>query len=468
MPNVLQQIVAETRKRVQAAERRTPIDALRSRISGPARDFHAALARPRARFIFECKARSPSQGALCDDYDAVGLATAYQGAADAISVLTDGPFFGGSVDDLRRVREQVSVPVLAKDFILGPYQVVEARQAGADAVLLMASVLTDKELSACLEEVRRLEMHALVEVHGSSELDRVLRLPAPIVGINNRDLETLEVHPDTAVRLAPRVPLDRLVVAESGYRSREQVDAAVPLVDAFLVGSALSASVDPRGEARALAHGRVKVCGLRRPEDVESARDAGAYFGGVIFAPASKRRVDKAQAALLSGRGLPLVAVVRNQPVDEVLELCAELAPAAVQLHGDEDDAYVAALRERLPPAVEVWSVCGVDDQGGVVDRIETADRTVFDRRTATEHGGAGRAFDWSTIEARPDRTRALLAGGLRPENAAAARAVGTWALDVATGVESEPGVKCRDRLEAFFLALRSVSRKEMSDARVE
>lgn len=466
MSDLLPAILAETRARVEAAERRASLEALRSRVVAPALDFGAALAMPKARFILECKGRSPSRGVLRRAYDPVEVAEAYAGVADAVSVLTDGPFFGGSLDDLARVRQRVSAPILAKDFILGPYQVVEARVAGADAVLLMASVLDDPTLSACLEEVDRLGMQALVEVHDEAELARALEHPAPIIGINNRDLRTLEVRRETTLRLAPRVPEDRLVVAESGYGSRAQVDEAAPVVDAFLVGSALTGSDEIRGAARDFVHGRVKICGLRRAEDVDAAREAGALFGGIVFAPGSKRRVELDEALALNERGLPLVVVVRDQPVREVAAIGAALRPTAIQLHGDEDDDFVRQLRPLLPETTSVWKVCGVDERGRFREKISAADRTVFDRRTATDNGGTGRRFEWTAISTRPDRGTGLLAGGLRPENASAARAVGTWALDVSTGIEASPGVKSPSRIESFFMAMRAPSRREVRDVR--
>jgi indole-3-glycerol phosphate synthase / phosphoribosylanthranilate isomerase len=252
--DVLRAIVDRKRHDVAARERRTPLvvhQARAARLPRP-RDLAAALAAPGPRFILECKAVSPSEGPLRLGLDPVEVARAYSGVADAISVVTDGPFFGGDLSMLAAVRLHCAVPVLCKDFVVSPYQVVEARALGADAILLMLSVLGDDEAYGCLSLAASLGMDCLVEVHDEAELARAVALPAPIIGINNRDLRSLRVDLAVTERLAPRVPGDRLLVSESGIRARADVARLEPLVDAFLVGSALMRRADLAAAAREL------------------------------------------------------------------------------------------------------------------------------------------------------------------------------------------------------------------------
>lgn len=210
-------------------------------VAPPVRDFYGALKLPGVSLIAECKKASPSKGLLAPHYDPVQLAQTYEKAgARAISVLTDGRHFQGSLEDLRDVREAVSVPVLRKDFIFHPYQVYEARSAGADAVLLIAAVLSDNDLRQLLPLVHKLGMAALIEVHTADEVARVLPLQPTIIGVNNRDLQTFEVDFENTARLRALIPPEIAVVGESGLKTvfdvRAMRDAGV---DAVLVGETL-------------------------------------------------------------------------------------------------------------------------------------------------------------------------------------------------------------------------------------
>lgn len=467
---VLGEIVA--RKRVDVAARLggVSLDEIRTRAGPTSRSLKSALEQPGARFIMEVKRASPSQGELRAALDPVEVARAYCGVADAISVLTDGPYFGGSFADLAAVRAQVDCPVLCKDFMVDVRQVAEARSHGADAILVMLSVLDDAQAAEMIAEARLFGMEALVEAHTAEEVDRAVTLGAEIVGINNRDLGTLRVDHRTTLALADRVPADRLLVSESGFNHRDQVIEVAPRVDAFLIGSSLMLAPDPGWTARGMIWGHVKVCGLTRVEDVRAARDAGASFGGLIFVAESPRWIDRATADALEEAArddwrLPLVGVFRDADVNSIVSLAERHQLAAVQLHGLYSDDEIEQLREELPDGCEVWPVFGIGDGVDYVnDRWPLHQRIVYDAFVDGKSGGTGQTFDWSLLEALDlDTDLAVLAGGLNPDNARAADAVGAWALDVNSGVEDAPGIKSPEKLRAFFDALRPLSRKELA-----
>lgn len=210
------------------------------------RDFRTALMVPGLSFITEIKRRSPSGGDLAPNADPAAQAMAYvAGGCAAISVLTDARFFGGSFDDLARVAAIVPVPVLCKDFILDERQVRLARKCGAAACLLIAAALPDSDLRSLIEAVRLLRMTPLVEVHDETELARAIEAGADVIGVNNRNLQTMMVDLTTVSRLAPRVPSGRVLVAESGYDSEEALRRLPNRADAVLIGSALMRSADP-------------------------------------------------------------------------------------------------------------------------------------------------------------------------------------------------------------------------------
>jgi indole-3-glycerol phosphate synthase/phosphoribosylanthranilate isomerase len=456
MTDVLAGIVE--RKRQEVAER------LRGRsfdVRPTSRSLRAALARPGARFIMEVKRASPSGHR--SDLAVREAVAAYAPVADAISVLTDGPAFAGSLDDLAEARSLFDGPILAKDFIVDPAQVAEARAAGADAVLVMMSVLKPDEARIVMAEAQGLSMDVIVEVHDEKELECALALRATIIGVNNRDLKTLATDLSVTERLAPLIPAGVLTIAESGITARKDVDRLAPAVDAFLVGSALMAATDTGQAARALVYRRVKLCGLTNPEDVALAANSGATHVGLIFVAGTPRAICEGRgrglAAAARDRGLKSVGVFCDCPVADVVRIAGDTGLDAVQLHGGEDSPKITEIRAQLPAAVEIWAACLVN--GVAAPARKGADRSLFDTARKGQSGGTGESFDWSLVAGRDDLPSAFLAGGIGPANARAAAAVGAFGIDVGSSVEVAPGKKDPDKVEALFTALRPRARGE-------
>jgi len=255
---ILDDILARTRAdlAVRRAQRPLPqLEAAAARLP-PARSLARSLRQPgQIRCIAEFKRRSPSAGWIFEGADPAPVARAYAaGGAAGMSVLTDGPFFGGALEDLVAARAACDLPILRKDFVVDRYQIVEARAAGADAVLLIVAALADPELRSLLAAARAQGLDALVEAHDETEVARAVDAGATIVGINNRDLRTFTVDRDLAARMRPRVPADRIIVAESGIRDAADVARLRAAgVDAMLVGETLMRAPDPSAALRALA-----------------------------------------------------------------------------------------------------------------------------------------------------------------------------------------------------------------------
>jgi len=248
---VLREIAAVKRRELETRFAGVSLEALRASASPTRRSLKQAVAQPGARFILEIKRASPSAGRIRSDVDAAAVARGYASVADALSVLTEQSFFGGSVDDLKAVRASFDGSILAKDFILDPRQVVEARMAGADAVLVMLSLLDDREARTMIDEARRFGMDALVEVHDEAEMRRTLALGAALIGINNRDLRSFDVDLAVTERLRPMIPDDRVVVAFSGVHTRDDAERMARAgVHAVLVGEALMTSKNVREKMR--------------------------------------------------------------------------------------------------------------------------------------------------------------------------------------------------------------------------
>lgn len=243
-------VVAAARKSADERERRQSRDELQQAVAvrAPRGDrFMASLAAPGVRIIAECKRRSPSRGVLRATYDPAAIAASYEAAgAAAISVLTEPTFFDGSLDHLRAVRLRVDLPLLRKDFVVTPYQVLEAAACGADAVLLIAAALDDRDLTSLIALAASVGLAALVEVHDREELDRAGHAGATLIGVNSRNLRTLQVDMGILDRLAPHMPPAVTAVAESGLRTPDDLRRLQAVgYDAFLIGERFMTDPNP-------------------------------------------------------------------------------------------------------------------------------------------------------------------------------------------------------------------------------
>jgi indole-3-glycerol phosphate synthase/phosphoribosylanthranilate isomerase len=256
------------------------------------------------------------------------------------------------------------------------------------------------------------------------------------------------------------VPPDVLLISESGVASHADVQRLAPIADAFLVGSSLMASDDIAEAARALVHGRTKLCGLTRIEDVELAARSGATHIGLVLVPGTPRAIEPGLARELATTahafGMKAVGVFRNEGPQVLARTAETIGVDAVQVHGQESDAAIAEIKRRLPDA-DVWAACSVDDGADAPRR--GADRQLFDTRRNGEFGGTGSVFDWTVLTDRSELPYAFLAGGIGPDNAAAAARIGAYGLDVGSRIEAAPGRKDAAKVEALFAALRPTAR---------
>ena len=481
----LERIIAATRAELAERQARVPLEALREQAAtAPApRDFAAAL-RPSpagsARLIAEVKRASPSKGLLAERFDPVAQATAYAaGGAAAISVLTEPRYFLGALEHLSAVRAAVDVPVLRKDFLLDPYQVYEARAAGADAALLILAMLDDTLAAELLALIRSLGMEALVEAHNAAEVERAVRLGARVIGVNARDLRTFGVDRAAALRLRALVPADRVYIAESGVTSwRDVAQSRAWGADAALVGEALMRAADPVAMARELATAPggttaalfggagqpfVKICGLARVEQAQVAARLGADAIGLNFAPMAPdhRRVTVEQAARLAANAddaLP-VGVFVNPGVQQAAEIALRVGLRAIQLSGHEPPQRCAEVAEAsgLPVIKAVRLRPGSDSDLALLDDYLHAGVTLLlDTPAPGLYGGAGQTGDWSLARQVAAEWPVILAGGLTPDNVAQAVAeVAPRGVDVSSGVETNQA-KDIQKIQAFIEKARA------------
>lgn len=436
LPTVLEGIVAK---------RRTHLPAIRERLAHvdldafprSERSFYDAL-NGTNRFIMECKSASPSLGLIREHYEPGAIARVYSRYASAISVLCEPERFGGDYDHLQTVALSTHLPVLCKDFIIDPIQVYAARYFGADAILLMMSIVDDETYGELKQLADALGLDVLTEAITEEEVARAVAFGVDVIGINNRNLHDLTINLNRTAQLAPLVPEGKVVVSESGIRNNHTVRQHGAHANAFLVGSQLTGTPDIDRAARELVFGSNKVCGLTSWSAAQAARAAGAVYGGLIFEEASPRNVSRETALDIIAHepDLTYVAVSRRTTGWEELALdgidCFQIhAPyqgsTEAELNLINDVRTVAGERQ-VWRAIDMTAPHGPDLAAALAD---ATDLLILD----SGPGGTGTSFDWTTI---PDsiKEKSLLAGGLNPSNLAEALRVGTVGLDLNSGLE--------------------------------
>jgi len=383
--------------------------------------FRDALAAPGLAAIAEIKRRSPSAGDLRPDADPARLAAQFANAgAAAISVLVDERF-GGSLDDLKAARAATTAPLLAKGFFTEELDLLKAKVAGADAVLILLRDVDDQRAAALMSYGRELGLEQLVEAHDADELQQAVALDAEVIGVNARDLSTFELDRARQLDLISRLKRHgRVVVAESGVHSRAQGAAAeVAGADAILVGSALMRADEPAGKLREiLSRPLVKVCGLTRREDVDAAVAAGADMLGFILAEESPRRARE----------------VLSVP-DDRLSVAVFVGEAEA---ADSDLVQLYRREEGRVRGRDAVLLRGGETVAHVIDLPWEEQDPLHLQRAAAVEG------------------RVMLAGRLGPDNVRdAVHAVRPWAVDAASQLEAEPGIKDHDKVRAFVAAAR-------------
>lgn len=491
----LSEIIAAKRRRLTAAKARLSLAQVRSRAyqvraPEPAHRLAEVLrSAGRVNLIAEFKRRSPSKGRINARADAAATAKIYEAAgAAAISVLTEEDYFDGSLEDLRRVREVASLPVLRKDFIFDEYQIYESAAAGADAVLLIAAALDDqtlRDLRVIAEE--ELGLDALVEVHTKAELERAMSCGARLIGVNNRDLRTFAVSISVSEQLAKVAPRDAILISESGLDPEAVRKLRAFGYRGFLVGETLMRAENPGRKLREFieeSEGQrssrsvwVKICGVTNIEDARAAIAAGADMLGFNFYRQSPRFIDPKVAGKIiheirsqlkaTSPPVSMIGVYVNESIDDVLRFAAEAGVNGIQLHGDENVEYCKQLKTVSEQRFVIKALSRDADLNFETMIRYPTDALMVDAFDANLRGGTGRVADWTRArEAAKTVGRLFLAGGLSPENVGEAiAAVGPYAVDACSSLETAPGKKSAERMKEFVEAVRTSKLQDETSA---
>lgn len=442
--------------------------------------FEAALRQQDFNFICEVKKASPSKGIIAEHFPYLDIAKEYEVAgAAAISVLTEPDFFKGDKKYLQEIASTVKIPVLRKDFIIDEYQIYQAKVWGASAILLICACLDVPTLTKFRELADSLGLSSLVEAHDEHEVQMAIDCGARIIGVNNRNLKDFTVDLQNSVRLRNLVQDDVIFVSESGLETPEDIQVLRDNnIGVALMGETFMRSPN-KVEKLAYLYGstyytpKVKMCGISKVETIPAVVEAKPDYMGLVFAP-SKRQVTVDQAKTLveelhkqytkrynngaeqsNNDEIKTVGVFVNETLDNLVSIATEANLDVVQLHGDEDEAFIQSLKERTN--VEVWKAVQIRSAADAEAWIDSrADMLLFDAYHKDERGGTGEVFDWSCLDEfeRPF----MLAGGIDSTNVARAiRTVRPYGIDISSGIETD-GVKDDEKIKAFTNIVRTIA----------
>ena len=442
--------------------------------------FEVALRQQDFNFICEVKKASPSKGIIAEHFPYLDIAKEYEVAgAAAISVLTEPGFFKGDKKYLQEIASTVKIPVLRKDFIIDEYQIYQAKVWGASAILLICACLDVPTLTKFRELADSLGLSSLVEAHDEHEVQMAINCGARIIGVNNRNLKDFTVDVQNSVRLRNLVQDDVIFVSESGLETPEDIQVLRDNnIGVALMGETFMRSPN-KVEKLAYLYGstyytpKVKMCGISKVETIPAVVEAKPDYMGLVFAP-SKRQVTVDQAKTLveelhkqytkrynngaeqsNNDEIKTVGVFVNETLDNLVSIATEANLDVVQLHGDEDEAFIQSLKERTN--VEVWKAVQIRSAADAEAWIDSrADMLLFDAYHKDERGGTGEVFDWPCLDEfeRPF----MLAGGIDSTNVARAiRTVRPYGIDISSGIETD-GVKDDEKIKAFTNIVRTIA----------
>lgn len=481
---ILDKIIEATKIRVaQEKEVESPESVKASALALPADTgfpFEAALRQQDFNFICEVKKASPSKGIIAEHFPYLDIAKEYEVAgAAAISVLTEPDFFKGDKKYLQEIASTVRIPVLRKDFIIDEYQIYQAKVWGASAILLICACLDMPTLTKFRELADSLGLSSLVEAHDENEVQMAIDCGARIIGVNNRNLKDFTVDVQNSVRLRNLVEADVIFVSESGLETPEDIQVLRDNnIGVALMGETFMRSPN-KVEKLAYLYGptyytpKVKMCGISKVETIPAVVEAKPDYMGLVFAP-SKRQVTVDQAKTLvealhkqytkrynngteqsNNDEIKTVGVFVNETLDNLVTIATDANLDVVQLHGDEDEAFIQSLKGCTN--VEVWKAVQIRSAADAEAWIDSsADMLLFDAYHKDERGGTGEVFDWSCLDEfeRPF----MLAGGIDSTNVARAiRTVRSYGIDISSGIETD-GVKDNEKITAFTKLVRTIA----------
>ncbi len=443
---ILDEIVAKRKEYYEKKMEEIPLNNLLAKIGNVKKEHKLYNLCKKKEFIFftECKKASPSKGLISPDYPYLEIAKAYDRAkTDVISCLTEPSYFMGSDEHFINIKKNVNALMLRKDFIFSEYQIFESKLMGADVILLICAILNDYELKKYLKLIESLGMCALVETHDEEEIKRAINVGAKVIGVNNRNLKDFTVDFENALRLRREYP-DIYMISESGVKTPKDIhDLKLAGLNGCLVGEALMRAEDPYKELLKYKEAsyipKIKFCGMRRKEDIDFVNYLKPDYIGFVFAEISKRRLTLKQALRLK-KGLSedilTVGVFLNQPISFIVEACKMGVIDIIQLHGDEDDNYIKALKKQ------------VDNE--IISVYRTSRYAEYVMYDSKDPGQGKRTTYYNRAKNKP----VFLAGGINIDNIDEIKKLKPYAIDMSSSIETD-GCKDFEKMKEIIKKVR-------------
>ena len=446
---ILNQIVENKKLEIEAAKKKLPLNRLRGMLKISDRNFKDAIER-NLSLIAEIKRASPSKGIIIKNPDIKKIAGIYDNYADAISVVTDRKFFSGNADDINKIKRYTCKPVLRKDFIIDEYQIYESRYYCADAVLLIASLLDEKQIKRFIKISKRYNMDCVVEVHDKSELKKALLAGAEIIGINNRNLNDFNVDINTTLKLTRYIPKGKIIISESGFKSGKDIEKIKKVANAVLIGTSLLKSRNIADKIKEFSRTKIKICGITNEKDAINAERLGADFIGFIFYKKSPRHIDENTAKKIIGKlkKSKAVGVFVNEEFSEIKRISDYCGLDYIQMHGDEIPVLCSKLKDatgkKIIKAIRIKNKRDIEKL-----KKYYVDYFLFDSYSDMLFGGTGKRFNWKILKGL--KNDYFLSGGLNQLNVKRAVKLKPYAVDTASGVESSAGKKDLKKMKLFI-----------------
>ncbi|MDP4008486.1 MAG: bifunctional indole-3-glycerol-phosphate synthase TrpC/phosphoribosylanthranilate isomerase TrpF [Candidatus Peregrinibacteria bacterium] len=444
MPSILMEIIENKEKEVEVRKKKKSLKEIKENLKLSRRDFKKAIKKDGISLIAEIKKASPSMKLKNKLPKISALAKTYeQSGSSAISVLCDEKYFQGSLSDLKKAHKATEhTPLLCKDFIVDEYQIYEARQNGADAVLLIASVLNQKQIKKFLKITKSLKMDAICEVHNREELKKVLKTKAEIIGINNRNLHDFTINLETTNLLIPLIPKGKIIVSESGIKDEKAIEKLSERVNAILVGTSIVQAENVTEKIQQLISQpnkkiMLKICGVRTAGIAKACEELGVDMIGLNFVPTSKRKISQqvAKAICENMKNTKTVGIFQNQNIEEVNALAGKLNLDYIQLHGDESLSYI---KKCTRPVIKAIKICQKSDMKKI-QKYKGISTVLLDGPLP----GSGIPFDQELLENINEAV--FIAGGINGGNLKnILKHSHLRGIDIASGVETNGQIQIK------------------------
>ncbi|WP_343188386.1 bifunctional indole-3-glycerol-phosphate synthase TrpC/phosphoribosylanthranilate isomerase TrpF [Buchnera aphidicola (Ceratoglyphina bambusae)] len=413
-------------------------------------NFKNSLKNNFPAFIFEIKKTSPSLGKICKNFNIHKIVNSYNKYASAISVITEEKYFHGNIKYLKKVRKNTNLPILCKDFFIDDYQIYLSRYYGADAILLILSILNNYQYKRFSRIAKSMNLKILTEINNVKELNRAIFLNAEIIGINNRNLNDFSININTTKILSPLIPKNKIIISESGIKNNIIVNELKKYVNGFLIGSSVMSENNINLKIKKIIFGNNKICGLIKKKDAEISEKNGAIYGGLIFVKSSKRNISIKNAInIINYNFLKYIGVFQNEDFYKIKDITNKLNLHAVQLHGNENQKYINSLKSILNKNTKIWkAVCIKNDLPNY--KFDNVDKIIFDNYVP----GSGNSFNWSILN-NINLKNIFLSGGINIKNFHNALKFKPYGLDFNSGVEKN-GIKNHNKIKKLFNKIKT------------